>query len=62
VFTLLSAVVSSLGRVAGPLCSPRRDKNAAACVVFLSNILPIVEMLVAVPLAAKVASNALPTS
>lgn len=62
VFTLLAAVVSSLGRVAGPLCSPRRDKNAAACVVFLSNILPIVEMLVAVPLAAKVASNALPTS
>ncbi|XP_066307315.1 uncharacterized protein [Miscanthus floridulus] len=60
VFTLLAAVVSSLGRVAGPLCSPRRDKNAAACVVFLSNILPIVEMLVAVPLAAKVASNALP--
>lgn len=59
VFTLLAAVVSSLGRVAGPLCSPRRDKNAAACVVFLSNILPIVEMLVAVPLAAKVASNAL---
>ncbi|XP_066309749.1 uncharacterized protein [Miscanthus floridulus] len=62
VFTLLAAVVSSLGRVAGPLCSPRRDKNAAACVVFLSNILPIVEMLVAVPLAAKVASNALPVS
>ncbi|CAD6229304.1 unnamed protein product [Miscanthus lutarioriparius] len=62
VFTLLAAVVSSLGRVAGPLCSPRRDKNAAACVVFLSNILPIVEMLVAVPLAAKVASNALPAS
>ncbi|XP_066310109.1 uncharacterized protein [Miscanthus floridulus] len=62
VFTLLAAVMSSLGRVAGPLCSPRRDKNAAACVVFLSNILPIVEMLVAVPLAAKVASNALPVS
>ncbi|XP_066315288.1 uncharacterized protein [Miscanthus floridulus] len=62
VFTLLAAVVSSLGRVAGPLCSPPRDKNAAACVVFLSNILPIVEMLVAVPLAAKVASNALPAS
>ncbi|RLN22556.1 hypothetical protein C2845_PM07G26990 [Panicum miliaceum] len=53
VFTLVSAVMSSLGRVAGPLGSPRRDKNAAACVVFLSSILPIV----AVPLAAKVASS-----
>jgi len=62
VFTLVSAVMSSLGRVAGPLCSPRRDKNAAACVVFLSNILPIVEMLVAVPLAAKVVINVLPAS
>lgn len=62
VFTLLAAVMSSLGRVAGPLCSPRRDKDAAACVVFLGNILPIVEMLVAVPLAAKVASNALAAS
>ncbi|KAL6853586.1 hypothetical protein ACP4OV_019615 [Aristida adscensionis] len=60
VFALLSAVVSSLGRVAGPLCSPRRGKGAAAWVVFLSNILPIVEMLVAVPLAAKVASDVLP--
>jgi hypothetical protein len=60
VFTLVSAVMSSLGRVAGPLCGPRRDKNAAACVVFLSNILPVVEMLVAVPLAAKVVTNVLP--
>ncbi|XP_062224827.1 uncharacterized protein LOC133923551 isoform X2 [Phragmites australis] len=57
VFTLLAAVVSSLGRVAGPLCSSRRDKNTAAWVVFLSNILPIVEMLVAVPPAAKVVIN-----
>jgi len=62
VFTLVSAVMSSLGRVAGPLCGPRRDKNAAACVVFLSNILPVVEMLVAVPLAAKVVTNVLPAS
>ncbi|OEL36719.1 hypothetical protein BAE44_0002263 [Dichanthelium oligosanthes] len=62
VFTLLAAVISSLGRVAGPLCAPQRDKNAAACVVFLSNILPIVEMLVAVPLAAKVVINVLPAS
>uniref|UniRef100_A0A0A9A585 Uncharacterized protein n=1 Tax=Arundo donax TaxID=35708 RepID=A0A0A9A585_ARUDO len=62
VFTLLAAVVSSLGRMAGPLCSSRRDKKAAAWVVFLSNILPIVEMLVAVPLAAKVVINFLPVS
>ncbi|KAJ1285998.1 hypothetical protein BS78_03G320400 [Paspalum vaginatum] len=62
VFTLLAAVMSSLGRVAGPLCSPRCDKNAAACVVLLSNVLPIVEMLVAVPLAAKVVIDALPVS
>ncbi|KAF8775465.1 hypothetical protein HU200_004890 [Digitaria exilis] len=62
VFTLLAAVMSSLGRVAGPLCSPRRGKNAAACVVFLSNVLPIVEMLVAVPLAAKVVANVLAAS
>uniref|UniRef100_J3L5D2 Uncharacterized protein n=2 Tax=Oryza brachyantha TaxID=4533 RepID=J3L5D2_ORYBR len=53
-FTLLTAVVSSLGRVAGPLCDAGRDKSSAAWVAFLSNILPIVEMLVAVPLAAKV--------
>ncbi|KAF0923650.1 hypothetical protein E2562_006630 [Oryza meyeriana var. granulata] len=53
-FTLLTAVMSSLGRVAGPLCNARRDKSSAAWVGFLSNILPIVEMLVAVPLAAKV--------
>ncbi|KAF8716869.1 hypothetical protein HU200_025968 [Digitaria exilis] len=62
VFTLLAAVMSSLGRVAGPMCSPRREKNAAACVVFLSNVLPIVEMLVAVPLAAKVVANVLAAS
>ncbi|RLM92492.1 hypothetical protein C2845_PM08G29530 [Panicum miliaceum] len=62
VFTLVSAVMSSLGRVAGPLCRPRRDKNAAACVAFLSNILPIVKMLVPVPLAAKVVTNVLPAS
>ncbi|CAL4946790.1 unnamed protein product [Urochloa decumbens] len=62
VFTLLAAVMSSLGRVAGPLCSPRRDKDAAACVVFLSNVLPIVEMLVAVPLAAKVVADVLAAS
>ncbi|XP_034594333.1 uncharacterized protein [Setaria viridis] len=62
VFTLLAAVVSSLGRVAGPLCRPRRDKDAAACVVFLGNVLPIVEMLVAVPLAAKVVINVLAAS
>ncbi|CAO2182494.1 unnamed protein product [Urochloa humidicola] len=62
VFTLLAAVMSSLGRVAGPLCSPRRDKDAAACVVFLSNVLPIVEMLVAVPLAAKVVAGVLAAS
>uniref|UniRef100_A0A0E0C9M5 Uncharacterized protein n=1 Tax=Oryza meridionalis TaxID=40149 RepID=A0A0E0C9M5_9ORYZ len=53
-FTLLTAVVSSLGRVAGPLCDAQRDKSSAAWVTFLSSILPIVEMLVAVPLAAKV--------
>jgi AcrR family transcriptional regulator len=53
-FTLLTAVVSSLGRVAGPLCNAQRDKSSAAWVTFLSSILPIVEMLVAVPLAAKV--------
>ncbi|CAL4960701.1 unnamed protein product [Urochloa decumbens] len=62
VFTLLAAVMSSLGRVAGPLCRPRRDKDAAACVVFLSNVLPIVEMLVAVPLAAKVVADVLAAS
>ncbi|CAO1946428.1 unnamed protein product [Urochloa humidicola] len=62
VFTLLAAVMSSLGRVAGPLCNPRRDKDAAACVVFLSNVLPIVEMLVAVPLAAKVVADVLAAS
>ncbi|CAO2197127.1 unnamed protein product [Urochloa humidicola] len=62
VFTLLAAVMSSLGRVAGPLCSPRRDKDAAACVVFLSTVLPIVEMLVAVPLAAKVVADVLAAS
>uniref|UniRef100_A0A0D9V7A6 Uncharacterized protein n=1 Tax=Leersia perrieri TaxID=77586 RepID=A0A0D9V7A6_9ORYZ len=53
-FTLLAAVVSSLGRVAGPLCNARRDKGSAEWVTFLGDILPIVEMLVAVPLAAKV--------
>ncbi|TVU36653.1 hypothetical protein EJB05_18596 [Eragrostis curvula] len=62
VFTLLAAIVSSLGRVAGPLSASRRDKNAAAWVVFLSNIIPIVEMLVAVPLAAKVVISFLPVS
>lgn len=62
VFTLLAAVGSSLGRVAGPLCCSRHDKNAAAWVVFLSNILPVVEMLVAVPLAAKVVVDFLPTA
>ncbi|KAL5228461.1 hypothetical protein ABZP36_016726 [Zizania latifolia] len=53
-FTLLTAVMSSLVRVAWPLCSPRLDKSSAAWVGFLGNVLPIVEMLVAVPLAAKV--------
>jgi hypothetical protein len=62
VFTLLAAVVSSLGRVAGPLCRPLRGKDAAACVVLLGNILPIVEMLVAVPLAAKVVTDVLAAS
>lgn len=57
VFTLLTAVLSSLGRVAGPLCNSRRDKGSATWVGLLSNILPIVEMLVAVPLAAKVVFN-----
>ncbi|XP_062207290.1 uncharacterized protein LOC133909037 isoform X2 [Phragmites australis] len=62
VLTLLAAVVSSLGRVAGPLSGSRRDKNVATWVVFLGNILPIVEMLVAVPLAADVVINILPVS
>uniref|UniRef100_A0A0E0JQF9 Uncharacterized protein n=1 Tax=Oryza punctata TaxID=4537 RepID=A0A0E0JQF9_ORYPU len=61
-FTLLTAVVSSLGRVAGPLCDARRDKSSAAWVTFLSGILPIVEMLVAVPLAAKVMVDLLAVS
>ncbi|KAL6614270.1 hypothetical protein ACP70R_036540 [Stipagrostis hirtigluma subsp. patula] len=62
VFTSLAAVMSSLGRVAGPLCGSRRDKKASTWVVFLGNILPIVEMLVAVPLAAKVVISFLPVS
>jgi hypothetical protein len=62
VFTLLAAVMSSLARVAGPLCGIRRNKNAAAWVVFLGNILPVVEMLVAVPLAAKVVIDFLPAA
>ncbi|KAK3162327.1 hypothetical protein QOZ80_1BG0088270 [Eleusine coracana subsp. coracana] len=63
VFTLLAAVMSSLGRVAGPLCGAfRRDKDAAAWVVLLGNILPVVEMLVAVPLAAKVVIDFLPVA
>jgi hypothetical protein len=61
-FTLLAAVMSSLARVAGPHCGTRRDKNAAAWVVFLGNILPVVEMLVAVPLAAKVVIDFLPAA
>ncbi|GJM92711.1 hypothetical protein PR202_ga09204 [Eleusine coracana subsp. coracana] len=63
VFTLLAAVMSSLGRMAGPLCGAfRRDKDATAWVVFLGNILPVVEMLVAVPLAAKVVIDFLPVA
>jgi hypothetical protein len=62
VFTVLAAVMSSLARVAGPLCGFRRGKNAAAWVVFLSNIVPVVEMLVAVPLAAKVVIDFLPVA